>query len=245
MANEIGAWNKILTGAMTIPGVKVDRDSFLKDQFNVYCSKEQMSSILEQGPIGILPVSILDKVAKECISYHTKIATGTSVVAGIPGGFAMIGTIPADLLQYYFHVFVIAQKLSYIYGYPDLCDENGHFTESALHLLTIFVGVMGGVAAAQKVLQELAEQFQKEVIKRLPRYALTQTIIYPLVRQTAKWLGVHVTKASFSRGVAKIVPIIGGIVSGGLTYATYRPQAKKLMRALRDTMITAYENKNQ
>ena len=204
-----------------------------------------MSSILEKGPIGILPVSILDKVAIDCISYHTKIATGTSFLAGVPGGLAMIGTIPGDVIQFYYHVFVIAQKLSYVYGYPDLCDENGHFTESALHLLTIFVGVMGGVAVAQKALQELAEQFQKEVIKRLPRYALTQTIIYPLVKQTAKWLGVQVTKTSFSRGIAKIVPIIGGIVSGGLTYATYKPQAKKLMKALRETMITAYENKNQ
>lgn len=230
---------------MTIPGVRVDRDSFLRDQFKIYCSEEQMSSILENGPIGILPVTILDEVANSCISYHTKIATGTSFLAGVPGGFAMLGTIPADVAQFYFHVFVIAQKLSYIYGYPDLCDENGHFTESATHLLTIFVGVMGGVAAAQKVLQELAEQFQKEVLKRLPKYALTKTFIYPIVKQTAKWLGVQVTKTSFSRGLAKIVPIIGGIVSGGLTYATFKPQAKKLMRALRNTMITAYENKQK
>lgn len=74
---------------------------------------------------------------------------------------------------------------------------------------------------------------------------MTKTFIYPIVKQTAKWLGIQVTKTSFSRSVAKIVPIIGGIVSGGLTYVTFKPQAKKLMRALRNTMITAYENKQK
>ena len=68
-------------------------------------------------------MSILDKIASDCISYHTNIASGTSFVAGLPGGLAMIGTIPADVAQFYFHVFVIAQKLSYVYGYPDLCDK--------------------------------------------------------------------------------------------------------------------------
>ncbi len=243
MANEITVWNNILTNVMQIPGVKVNRDSFLNENLAIYCDGPQLSLALEKGTIGNINMDVLDKIANECIGQHTLKATVVSGIMGFPGGLAMLGTIPGDLVQYYYHVFVLAQKLAYIYGYPDLCDENGNFTESSANLLTVFVGVMGGVAAAQKVIQEVAEQAQKEILKRLPRYALTKGVIYPFVKQVAKWIGVKLTRQSFAKGVSKFVPVLGGLVSGGLTYATFRPQAKKLMGSLKGTMMLAYENK--
>ena len=154
MEKGIELWKKVLTTAMQLPGVKVNRDSFLKKELVIYCSDIQLAEILAKGTIGVIPIEILDKIASECISYHVKLVTASSTALGIPGGFTMLGTIPGDLAQYYYHVFVLAQKLSYIYGYPDLCDENGNFTEDAAEMLTIFVGVMGGVAAANKVISE-------------------------------------------------------------------------------------------
>lgn len=243
MANEIAVWNKVLTSVMQMPGVKVTRESFLTEKLSVYCTGSQLSTVLEKGTIGNVEMPVLDVIANECIRQHTLMATSASTVMGIPGGLAMLGTVPGDVLQYYYHVFVLAQKLAYIYGYPDLCDENGQFTESAASLLTVFVGVMGSVAAAQKVIQEVAEQAQKEILKRLPRYALTKGVVYPFVKQVAKWIGISLTRQSFAKGVSKLVPVLGGLVSGGLTYATFRPQAKKLMGSLKGTMMLAYENK--
>ena len=245
MEKGIELWKKVLTTAMQLPGVKVNRDSFLKKELTIYCTDMQLAELLEKGTVGVIPIEILDKIASESISYHVKLVTASSTALGIPGGFAMVGTIPSDLAQYYYHVFALAQKLAYIYGYPDLCDENGNFTEDAAEMLTIFVGVMGGVAAANKVIQEIAEQVQKEVLRRLPRYALTKGVLYPLIKQIAKWVGINLTKQSFSRGVSKLVPIIGGVVSGGLTYVTFKPQSKKLKEQLRSKMLLAYENKKQ
>ena len=245
MEKGIELWKKVLTTAMQLPGVKVNRDSFLKKELTIYCTDIQLAELLDKGTVGVIPIGILDKIASESISYHVKLVTASSTALGIPGGFAMLGTIPSDLAQYYYHVFALAQKLAYIYGYPDLCDENGNFTEDAAEMLTIFVGVMGGVAAANKVIQEIAEQVQKEVLRRLPRYALTKGVLYPLVKQIAKWVGINLTKQSFSRGVSKLVPIIGGVVSGGLTYVTFKPQSKKLKEQLRSKMLLAYENKKQ
>ena len=245
MEKGIELWKKVLTTAMQLPGVKVNRDSFLKKELTIYCTDIQLAELLDKGTVGVIPIGILDKIASESISYHVKLVTASSTALGIPGGFAMLGTIPSDLAQYYYHVFALAQKLAYIYGYPDLCDENGNFTEDAAEMLTIFVGVMGGVAAANKVIQEIAEQVQKEVLRRLPRYALTKGVLYPLVKQIAKWVGINLTKKSFSRGVSKLVPIIGGVVSGGLTYVTFKPQSKKLKEQLRSKMLLAYENKKQ
>lgn len=244
MSKEVQVWNKVLTTAMQLPGVKVDRDAFLSEKLYPYSTSEQITKAVETGPIGVISIDVLDNIAKDCISHHTWLATSSSAALGMPGGFAMLGTVPGDVVQYYFHVFVLAQKLAYIYGYPDLCDERGNFSESAASLLTVFVGIMSGVGVANKVIQELAEQFQKEVIRRLPRYALTKTFFYPMIKQVAKWLSISLTKQSFAKGVSKFVPILGGLVSGGLTYATFKPQSKRLMLKLKSNMLLAYENKN-
>ena len=219
MANGNELWNKVVTLALQTPGVKVYRDDFLRKQLNIYSTDAQS------------------------INFHTRIATTSSTALGMPGGLVIFATLPGDLAQYYYHVFVVAQKLAYIYGYPDLCDENGNFTEDSIQMLTVFVGIMSGVAAAQKVIQEIAEQVQKEILRRLPRYALTKTFLYPLVKQVAKWIGVSITKQSFARGISKIVPFVGGAVSGGLTYITFKPQSKKLQKVLKEKMLLAYESK--
>jgi len=36
------------------------------------------------------------------------------------------------------------------------------------------------------------------------------------------------TKEIFSKSVSKVIPIIGGVTSGGLTYITLKPMANKL-----------------
>ena len=241
MDKEIQVWNKVLSAAMSMPGVKVNRMQYLREQLATYrIDNEKIETAIDQGTIGNIPMEVLDKMAKSCINYHTRMATSVSTALGMPGGLAMIGTIPGDIAQFYFHVFVVSQKVAYIYGYPDLCDEKGNFSDSAADMLTVFVGVMSGVAAANKVIQELSEQFGKMVMKRLPQYALTQGVIYPLVRQVAKWIGVSLTKQSFSRGVAKFVPIVGGLVSGILTYYTFRHQSKKPKSKLKESMMLAY-----
>lgn len=36
------------------------------------------------------------------------------------------------------------------------------------------------------------------------------------------------TKDIFAKGVSKVIPIIGGVISGGVTLATYAPMCLKL-----------------
>jgi hypothetical protein len=54
------------------------------------------------------------------------------------------------------------------------------------------------------------------------------------MKQTLKVVGVHVTKQSFAKTVSKVVPVVGGLVSGGLTFVTLRIQSKRLMAHLRE-----------
>lgn len=242
MSNEVTIWNKVMGAALSMPGVKVDRDDFLKKELKNYCSPEQLNLAISSRPINGVSKEIIDRIANACINSHTTKVTTISAVAGIPGGFAMAGTIPADMAQYYWHVFVLAQKLAYLYGFPDLRDENGNLTDTASDMLTLFVGVMMGASAANQAIKDLAKEFAKQVVKRLPQKALTKTMYYPIIKQIAKWIGVKLTKGTFAKGLGKVIPILGGVISGGLTLATFRPSAKRLQHKLQEEMFVINEN---
>ena len=80
----------------------------------------------------------------------------------------MAATIRGDMAKYYWHTFVLAQKLAYLYGIYDLRDEEGNLSETSQDMLTLFVGVMMGAAAANNVIKNLSKAFAEQVVKRLP-----------------------------------------------------------------------------
>lgn len=230
---QIITWDGVMNAAMSMPGIKVSRQSYLEDAFAAYGNSDALTV---KRPIDIYSDEIVEKVANDAIKSQTTKVSAISAVAGIPGGLAMFGTIPVDLAQYYYHVLVMAQKLCYIYGWPDLADESGQIGEGARNVLTLFVAVMLGSQAANKAIGEVTKRFAGQVVRRLPQKALTKGFIYPIVKQIAKWLEVQMTKEVFAKGVAKAIPVLGAVTSGGLTYFTFKPMAKKLRDELRSEM---------
>jgi hypothetical protein len=97
---------------------------------------------------------------------------------------------------------------------------------------------MSGAKAANLALTKLSNELSKEVVKRLPKKALTKYGIYQISKQIAKWFGVKVTKDSFSRGVSKFIPGISAIISGGVTLATFLPMSNRLKKNLRNSFIS-------
>ena len=226
-------WERILMASMALPGAKVDRASYLDSQLSSYCNNQQVvQAILDRPAEAGLSPELIDKLADDCIRRHVLLASGTSFAAGVPGGFAMAGTIPADMAQFYWHALVLAQKLAYLYGWPDLLEE-GKVDEQTEFQLTLLIGAMLGAAVASETLAELAKRFVEQTVRRLPQQALTKTWYYPIVKQVGKWIGISVTKRGFAGGVAKVVPVIGGIFSAGVTVVTMRPMAHRLKNHLR------------
>lgn len=106
--SELISWDNLMENSLKLPGIKVNRDEYLKDVFRSY---GDISTLSERRPVDVFGDAIIDKVAKASINKHLIGVSSTSAAAGIPGGFAMLGTVPADLTQYYYHVVIIAQKL--------------------------------------------------------------------------------------------------------------------------------------
>lgn len=227
----IEVWNKVLNTALKVPGTKVDRNSYLRKELGHFYSSEKVDYVINNGlEKSNVDKKVLDKIAKAAINYHTTIATGLSFAAGLPGGWWIAATIPGDLAQFYAQIIIIAQKLAYIYGWGDFSTDE--VSDEYRNIITLFIGVMSGAQAAEEGVKVVAEIAAKQVAKKLPQMALTKSAVYSVVKKVATFIGVKMTKDTFAKGIAKAVPLVGGIVSGTITVATFKPMSKKLQKYL-------------
>ena len=225
-----------LKKVVRFPGVRINRDEFLRQELTkLRASEEVIERALATSPaLAGVPLLALDTLADETITYETNKSAALSFAAGLPGGFAMLGTIPADLMQYYAHALRIMQKLAYLYGWRDLLADVDEDDEM-LGVLAVFFGVMLGVGGAAQSLTAFARiaaktAYQKHVTKR----ALMSITWYPVVKYSLRFIGINITKSSFTKGASKIVPVIGGFVSSGLTFMALQTQSARLKGHLRE-----------
>ncbi len=229
--NKLSLVNVIST-AIRIPGVRVDRNSFLREQFSDV-SPELLQLIIDMGPVEAkYSRSDLRKMARKLIHKKTLVCTGASFLAGIPGGFAMAATIPADLLQFYGVALALAQEIAYLYGEGDLWSGDMPDTEKVTNQLILYCGVMLGTSGAAQTIRVLSSNLAKQALKKLPQKALTKTFYYPIIKSIAKALGAKMTKNVFAKGVSKVIPVVGGFVSGGVTFAIFPSMGMRLTNAL-------------
>lgn len=231
-------WIKFLNGILKMPGARVDRVQFLQKTFS-HLSADEMRICIEEKPLKVLSEKEIDAAANSIISSHTTKVTAISAASGIPGGFAILATIPADLANYYYHVVSVGQKLGYLYGYPDMLDANERLTPDGEVMLTAFIGVMNQVAVARELIKKIAVEVSKriseETATRVAGKLLQKQIVSQSAEMIAKRLGTQVTTKSGGRILSKAVPLLSGVICGAMTYATFQPQAKRLHTALKDT----------
>lgn len=225
------ALETIVNKAIQIPGVKVDRQKFLAESF----AKEDIDiqSIIKEGPIEAgCSRETIGHIANKLILTRTSASSAASCAMGLPGGIAMGATVPADVLQFFGMSLRLAQELAYLYGAQDLWKDGEIDDDAVRNQLILYCGVMFGVSGAAAGVRILSSQIAKTTLKKLPQQALTKTLWYPVVKQIGKLIGVKVTKNAVAKGVSKAIPVVGGVISGGLNFASMLPMAKRLAASL-------------
>lgn len=222
---------EVITNAIQIPGVKVNRRQFLAEQFSA--KNSNMDEIISKGPVeaGVKREEIL-LLAKKLILTRTSQSSIASFVTGVPGGLAMAATIPADILQFFGMSLRLAQELSYLYGAGDLWNNGSIDDEKVKSQLILYCGVMYGVSGAVSGVRVLVSRVAQTACKTIPQKALTKTFWYPILKKIGKSIGVKITKQTVASGATKVVPIIGGVVSGGINFASMMPMANRLNETL-------------
>lgn len=230
----------IILGLRT-PGIKINRKEFLERELKKTFTAEIIEKAVETTPAkaGIKPEEI-ENIANSVIQYERTCVSGISAALGAPGGVAVVATLPTDIVQYYGYMLRAAQKLMYLYGFPeiDVEETNEGLDSETLNTLIICLGVMYGVAGANTAIKAMAKGLAKGVSKKIMSTALTKGTLYPIVKSVAKWFGVKMTKGLLAGMVQKSIPVVGGVVGGGLTYMTFKPCCDKLKATLENTLLS-------
>lgn len=139
----------------------------------------------------------------------------------------------------------VMQKLAYLYGFDDFELSEDEISDETMNIMLLFFGVMFGINGANQGIKIISETTSKKISKSLAQKALTQTAYYPIVKKVATALGFKMSKDVFAKGVSKVVPVIGGVVSGDVTYLTFKPCAKKLKDTLKELSLSDSEHYNR
>ncbi|MCD8332299.1 MAG: hypothetical protein LUB63_07255, partial [Oscillospiraceae bacterium] len=137
-----------------------------------------------------------------------------------------------DITSYFAFILRIVQELAYLYGFEQFNLNEDDLDSESMQYIMVFIGVMFGVQGATSALSKLADQFAKHLSKKLAAKALTTTVYYPIVKKVAASLGIKMTKQIFADTVASAVPVVSGVLSGGLTLAMFKPCCMKLRKNL-------------
>ena len=231
----------IIILAIKLPGVHVTRESFLrKELFKNYPPKVIDDAVARTPALAGISETDIDRIADEVIKFERNCVSGISAALGVPGGAAMAATIPADVVQYYGYTLRAIQKLLYLYGFPEI-DSDGEgisLDSETINRIIVCLGVMNGVAGANNAVKALAKALSVGVEKKLIAAALTKGTLYPILKSTLKWFGVKLTKEIFAKTVKNAIPVVGGIVGGGITFLSFKPCCMRLKDVLTDTMLS-------
>lgn len=210
-----------------LPIIRVNREEFLARQFG---DSAYLAQIIERGPQAVYTPESLRKKASSLILENTTKTAAISFVSGLPSNpVTMVAAGGADVVQYFGFAMNLAQQLAYLFGEDDLFEgESNTLSEESKIRLIAYLGAMFGAAGAAALIGRTSKMVGATMGKRVAAQALTKTAWYPLLKKVGSLVGQKVTKKTVEKTITKAVPVIGGVVSGALTFATFRPMGERL-----------------
>lgn len=235
----------ILSNLITSPIIRIDRNEFLRSALSNYFNDKIVDKAIEICPAYAgISTRRLRRISEEIIGLETTKTSAASFLAGLPGGAAILGTIPVDIAQFFVRILIVTQKLMYLYGWPDLLNENRELDDGTANILLQFTGIMFGADQSGKAVNilsnTLAKQFAKELAEnaaekgaqKITAQVVTKNAVKPVFNLTKKFILSEASKITLKKGAKVLVPILGGFVSGAITYFTFKPQARRLRNHL-------------
>lgn len=226
----------VLLTAIKTPGVKIRRDVFLRKELIKFCPEAVVKEAIRYNPAKAgISKKVINQISESVINYETTKVTAISVAASMPSSAApavAIGAATADISSYFAHILRVVQELAYLYGFEEFDLDEDSIDSETMNFLMIFLGVMFGVQGAASTLNKIANTLAEHVAKKLAQKALTKGMIYPIVKEIATKIGIRMTKQIFADTVASAIPLAGSAISGGLTFAMFRPCCTKLRKNL-------------
>ncbi|GAB2773360.1 hypothetical protein GCM10027039_38330 [Terrabacter koreensis] len=210
-----------------LPVVRVDRESFLRKEF---AGSSHLEAIVEHGPHVVFTVEALEKKATAIVRRSTVKTSAVSFVTGMPANPAlMLPAGAADVASYFGFAINMAQQIAFLFGEDEIFDGgNDQLSEDAKIRIVAYLGVMFGAGGAAALVNQVSKKAGANLGKKVASQALTKTVWYPVVKKVGAIIGQKITKKTVEKTITKAVPVLGGVVSGGITFVTFRPMGHRL-----------------
>ncbi|PUA82457.1 hypothetical protein [Nocardioides currus] len=213
-----------------LPIVRVDREAFLRRHF---AGDAHLAVIVQEGPAAVYTAESLRRKADSIIKSSTAKTSAASFATGLPSNpVVMFAAGGADVVQYFGFAVNLAQQIAYLFGEDELFDGGEQLSDAAQMRVIAYLGAMFGAAGAAALVTQTSKQAGAVMGKKVAAQALTKTTWYPLVKKVGALVGQKITKKTVEKTITKAVPVVGGVLSGGLTYVTFRPMGNRLADVL-------------
>ncbi len=232
-STAMAAYDSAMKRALCIPFVKVDKNRYLRRKLKNRLTDEELELVLNERPLSVLPMEEVKRMAKTEVRKHALIVMLLSTLSAVPqSGWLMWLGIAFDFIQFQVFVFVIMQKLLYLYGCKNLSSDNKNLSGSAEWILLLISTIMIGKHQVMRLAKSAAGMAVKQAIQRFAVRMLTKLMVFNVLRQCAKWFGIVLTKDMLVQGVNLMVPILCAIISGLISLWLFMPMTKRLQRHL-------------
>ncbi|MDY6143515.1 MAG: EcsC family protein [Arcanobacterium sp.] len=223
---------KVITAALRLPYVRIDREAFLRKSLRRRYPRSVVNEAISTTPAAAgVSSTAVKHIAKQVINAEARKATAISFATGLPGGAAMLATVPADLAQYFAFLLRVIQKLAYLYGFEEFDLQRKPIPQDTVNQILVLLGVMFKVEGSSNVMRAVAEVAAQKAQKNLARRAAVRTLTNPMARKVLEKLSVKLATNTASDGLAKVIPVVGGFTSAALTHSQFKKAAHTLRTA--------------
>lgn len=234
--------NDIILKCVRLPGVKINREKFLRSTLKGKVSKDKIEfAILENPMTAGIDDKCIDKIARKVIKREKIRVSALSASFSMTGGLISFAVIPIDKVQYYGYLLRSIQELLYLYGFPqlDLEYKDDTLEEESMGIIVACLGVMFGIGIAGKLIQKVAPTLVKGAGKKVINKAMTKPIVwYSVTRKICNVFALKLSTLTFKEILKKAIPAIGFVVGGTATYLTFTSCCKRLSNQLKDTALS-------
>lgn len=230
----------VIVMGLRTPGIRISREQFLAKELKKKYDEDTIAKAINSNPATAgIDVKDIDKIADQVIKFERNCVSGISAALSAPVGPAMAVTIPTEIVQYYGYMLRATQKLMYLYGFPEINveEKDSSFDSETINILIVCLGTMYGVAGANKAIKVMANGLGKGVSKKFLK-ANVQKTIYPIIKSILKWFNVNLTKKMSAKVIENSVPVVGMVIGGTITFATFKPCCDRLKKSLQNTILS-------
>ncbi|MBO7626985.1 MAG: hypothetical protein J6S93_05455, partial [Paludibacteraceae bacterium] len=185
-------WDSVLLTGLRLPFAVVDRDSYLKRIFK--------RSFDKCSPVNVLPKSDVKKASNKAIVFHCVVVSAISFFLAIPQtGWPMYTACAIDFIQFQIVVFILTQKLIFIYGNPK---SETHADKKVDGKVLISLGnEVKHDKIISRTMTSLLGMAVSTFIKRMAQKLIVRVFLLNLFKQASRILGLSISKDAFDAGL--------------------------------------------